>query len=661
MIINELILNDFGIFSGRNHLHFASNSTGKNITLVGGMNGRGKTTILEAILLALYGKRSTVFTESEMTYSNYLKKCLNKNSAAKYTFIELRFTVPTTEKPIDITVKRSWVADKARIVDKVQVWRDSQPDRYLTENWDTFIEEILPVGISGLFFFDGEKIGRIAAQEETSDTMQDSIRSLLGINIVDRLLADLRRLRRRKANFTQDTGVLEELANKEKELKEVEQNLAIARQDLSHFSVKLQRYQNNIRMKEEAYLKQGGALMESRESLLLQREKLSEELYTKKAELVNITAGTLPLLMVEKLLKQIKETAKKDDSIKAASHVTNYLKNYNQKLSSIINNMRLTEQQKIEIIAHMTDEEKQLSEKSLGATTFDLSPVALQLIDDILDHKTNQQRTSTAEKLINKINELELQMEQIEHYMHLNADEKQSEGLLLELKQLNTKAMEAEAKIKVTADKISRLSKIKEHLDSQLQKLLTSAAEAKVAGEDAQRIVKYALLTEEKMREFKYKLTIKKLSLLGERITACFHHIIGKQSLASKIEIDPKTMRLTVHDKQGSVMKSQLSTGEKQILAVAILWGLAQSSGYKLPVIIDTPLGRLDSSHRANIVTRYLPYASHQVIVLSTDEEVDQTYLEMLENHINTKYLLQYNDKTKGTTVVEGYFQGKAS
>jgi DNA sulfur modification protein DndD len=102
-----------------------------------------------------------------------------------------------------------------------------------------------------------------------------------------------------------------------------------------------------------------------------------------------------------------------------------------------------------------------------------------------------------------------------------------------------------------------------------------------------------------------------------------------------------------------------LSAGEKQVYAIAMLWALARTSGRALPMIIDTPLARLDSEHRAAIVERYLPAASHQVIVLSTDTEVDRTLLEKLMPAVSHTFRLEYDSKLGSTAAVPGYFDDK--
>ena len=105
-------------------------------------------------------------------------------------------------------------------------------------------------------------------------------------------------------------------------------------------------------------------------------------------------------------------------------------------------------------------------------------------------------------------------------------------------------------------------------------------------------------------------------------------------------------------------MKEQLSAGEKQMFAISILWGLALSSGYKLPVIIDTPMARLDSAHRTNFINKYLPNASSQVIVLSTDEEINGKYLDDIREYLNMTYTLVYDETEKCSTISPGYFGG---
>jgi DNA sulfur modification protein DndD len=136
-----------------------------------------------------------------------------------------------------------------------------------------------------------------------------------------------------------------------------------------------------------------------------------------------------------------------------------------------------------------------------------------------------------------------------------------------------------------------------------------------------------------------------------------FRQLLSKGESVVQLSIDPKTYLITIKNDSGQVIRKEaLSAGEKEIFAISLLWGLAQTSQLKLPIIIDTPLSRLDSTHRDRIVSNYFPNAGHQVIILSTDTEVDKKYYSVLEDHLQDAIHLKYDPQEKLTTIQEGYF-----
>lgn len=101
-----------------------------------------------------------------------------------------------------------------------------------------------------------------------------------------------------------------------------------------------------------------------------------------------------------------------------------------------------------------------------------------------------------------------------------------------------------------------------------------------------------------------------------------------------------------------------LSAGEQQLMVISILWALAICSKKKLPVIIDTPLSRLDSLHRTALINTYFPNAGEQTIILSTDSEIDSTYYELMKENVGDEFTLKYDELTKSTSIEEGYLMG---
>jgi DNA sulfur modification protein DndD len=129
-----------------------------------------------------------------------------------------------------------------------------------------------------------------------------------------------------------------------------------------------------------------------------------------------------------------------------------------------------------------------------------------------------------------------------------------------------------------------------------------------------------------------------------------------KRNSICRAEIDPKTFAVELYGLEDQrINKNKMSAGEKQIYAVAMLDALARTSGNNLPIIIDTPLGRLDSEHRNKLVNQYFPSASHQVILLSTDTEIDSYHYVDLEKHCARKLHIAF-DQDRGCSGVEpGY------
>ena len=225
------------------------------------------------------------------------------------------------------------------------------------------------------------------------------------------------------------------------------------------------------------------------------------------------------------------------------------------------------------------------------------------------------------------------------------------------LKSIEAERALADAEYQRQQASIESLKRQREILVSKRIQLIKAIAEKEHANDDNARIVEYAAMSIKVLREFMIRLQREKVAKLSSTATSCFCELVEKNSLVSEIKIDPSTLNVTILDLDGNeLLKSQLSAGEQQMFAVAIVWALALTSGYKAPVIIDTPMARLDSSHRANFVTKYLPAASSQVMVLSTDEEIYGRYLDLIRDNVVDYYTLLYREEEQCTSIVHGYF-----
>jgi DNA sulfur modification protein DndD len=225
--------------------------------------------------------------------------------------------------------------------------------------------------------------------------------------------------------------------------------------------------------------------------------------------------------------------------------------------------------------------------------------------------------------------------------------------LMSELQELNKCFGEQNGKAIAESEALrteqNRLSDLRRKLSDEAEKLNQEATDATRA--------KMVSKTQAALDEFRECLLHRKIQELEAAVTSCFNLLSRKTDAVKRVTINPKDFTVVLYDREGVPLpKERLSAGEKQIYAIAMLWALARTSGRPLPVIIDTPLGRLDSDHRRLLVERYFPQASHQVIVLSTDTEVDTVYFEALKPFIARSYRLEYDMADRCTSVTPGYF-----
>ena len=167
------------------------------------------------------------------------------------------------------------------------------------------------------------------------------------------------------------------------------------------------------------------------------------------------------------------------------------------------------------------------------------------------------------------------------------------------------------------------------------------------------------LQSDGKQENKNFELQKRKIDVLAETITNCYTKLANKKNLIKTIVMDPETLDLKYLSEEGiEIPKDSLSAGEQQLMVISILWALAICSKKKLPVIIDTPLSRLDSLHRTALITTYFPNAGEQTIILSTDSEIDENYYELMRENVGDEFTLKYDEDSKSTSIERGYLIG---
>jgi DNA sulfur modification protein DndD len=191
MILDQLTLENFCLYRGRQEFDLTPSTGGgrhRPIVLFGGINGGGKTTLLDALQLALYGPRARCSKRNGLAYDEFLRRSVHSGVPAGTragVTLSFRYSLDGREHLYD--VRRTWSAEGGKVRENLKVYRDGEIDNWVTDNWPQLVEELFPLDIAQLFFFDAEKIRTLAEDESSSRALEAAIKSLLALGLVDQL------------------------------------------------------------------------------------------------------------------------------------------------------------------------------------------------------------------------------------------------------------------------------------------------------------------------------------------------------------------------------------------------------------------------------------------------------------------------------------------
>lgn len=667
MLLKKVILENYGLYAGKVEFDLTPRvkyGQERPVILFGGKNGAGKTTFLDAIRLVLYGMSILGGRVSQERYEAFLRQQVHRSGngllSPEYARVAIEFDYVFMGEKQNYYVERSWtIKERKGVKEFLKILVNGEAlDDVTPEYWKGFIEEIIPERLSQLFFFDGEKIKSIAEDKSGSHALADSIKTLLGLDIVEKLKADLSIYASREAKKISTKRDQKDWNEIEKKIGNIKAEIQGLLEEHANIETKINGITAEIRSRERRLHQEGHVFASKRDSLKNKKSTITAQIGKYEAQIREECESTYPFSLCPSVSKALRKQILKEREIARWSAVKNEIEELQGELLSAVTSSKLklntSSKKKLSAIiqsvikprveppAHQNN-----IEEVLGFSASESQQVLEWLNDN--ERRSLPRVKKTGQALEKNIQELR----GISKELAKGPAEAQVQPIFEELSSLSQSAGDIQHKKKKNEEEVRK----KEYELTLLQRDQKKLIEKQIHEESTESRLFLVKTIQVALDTYLKRLTEKKIDQLSQTVVDCFNKLCRKDEIFHSIKIDPETFAVTYYDRfRQSIPKGSLSSGEKQLYAISVLWGLAKTSGRPLPVIVDTPLGRLDSDHRRNLIENYFPHASHQVILLSTDTEVDQELYAELSPNISHCYHLKYENENKRTVPKEEYF-----
>lgn len=632
MILQSLRLVNFGLYGGEHRFDLAPEPDGrKPVVLVVGHNGAGKTTFLESVRLALYGKRALGARVGQADYERHLLKRINNFAKDQSASVELAFKSQHLGGEDLYTVRRSWAARGASVIESLEFERNGAPVEDIpSEDWNHYLEDIIPAGVSQLFFFDGEKIQDIADDQESTG-LTDAIKSLLGIDILDQLQGDLALYKSRSMDRDGDT----DLEGLRRDLEIAKSDLVLVEEEIGSLSAKRTQLARRSEASQKFFELEGGSVALSRDTLSEELKRVEADLTKQTNALKTLVNGVAPFALAPNLLDRFSTNLEKARGQQSATAIEAFISGFQAAMDKSnqiwtkahfaqLNDFARNRQSSVSNMALSTEPDwilaklSQVADERVKVATLAAQLAELQKQRTILKDQLKNFRPGAASGAFEKLKKAEFELGAVEAELNRKQGEATHARALIE---------RLERELRKSQDAVFALAKVEEKRD-----LATRAQAA--------------------LNEYEERIVQLRLASLSKHFIEAFSGLVTRKSLVHDVIVDPNSFQLKLIGKEGGeITPSELSAGERQLFAISMLWALGRTSGRELPMIIDTPLSRLDRKHRTNLMANYVPRSSAQVVMLCTDTELTPDLSEIISPYVNRRFEIGAVGGGQGTEI----------
>ncbi|MBY6036641.1 DNA sulfur modification protein DndD [Fictibacillus nanhaiensis] len=656
MKFNKVMLNNIGAYKGVHEIDLSVDSPLQNVILFGGENGAGKTTFLNSIRLALFGSYAFGFRTENDAYYRRVKSLLNKNAVSQneslYQII-IEYSEVENYKRNEYKFIRRWKLQKEKLKEDFLILKN---DHYLNDSekelYHSKLKETVPPQLFDLCLFDGEEISRIVNDNRLSEYLRASAKVMFNLNLFENLEGDLHQLI--KQNKAHDLSKEEnEILELNEAIEALENNLKESTQTQEYLFEQITNIQEKLSELKRDFNTHGGLVKDKREQFLKEVNSI-ESIRTKNMDEVrNFISTLLPFYMNRSLLADVKKQMEQEKSLEAVEHLSNLLTP--KKLDYLLKKL-------IESNLPINDDlQDKLLNGLLEVITDDDNPVisihkaSFSQRIEIENTHTNVSKISSGYYLekIKENQDLLKKSHELRKKIELNDQTTDFKEILENIQQMTKE-------ITILTGELEQKKLIHNEMEIELDRLETEKITKQNKLVDSNKVQNTFLISSqviELSKHFRKTQQQKKLQQVQIEATKMLNSLMRKRDYVSRVIINEETFEVRLFNSSNEELyKDSLSSGEKEILLLSVVWAMFKSSGRRLPFIFDTLLGRLDKTHKLTVLTQLIPACGEQVIILSTDSEIDRANYELLKPRIAKEYTLEFLTNEEKVKIHNEYF-----
>lgn len=677
MYIKEIELNNFRIYKGVNKITLSPEKD-KNVIVVSGKNGFGKTTFLMSLVWCLYGKNMQNVDElyqkeigDKGGYGKYIGNSLNRLAKSEG---ETKFSVSVTFRDVkipEITCNEIKITRIYDIVtsasDKVEVLVDGFQNELIQDlttegkqdGEEIFIRDfILPIEIAKFFFFDAEKIVSLAEinSPEQRRLLSKAYTEVLGIKKYEDLKDQLESIQdeyRKKSAKPQEKSELSQI---------------IA--DIDKTTIEIEEIEKSIQKINDEKLEKVNASNDIQRKLIQEGNQMTLEQLNKLKEDEGQLNNKLTLLQddLKDLFDLIPFGLSGESLMEVSTQLTNE-KNYRtnrfiqedvgEKTNKILDDI---EQEKRSFPTAIPTgirnfyeiQIKNLVRKHFFADAPEL-PSNFEPLHDFSDAETNELNglvnnlKHTFKEAFTRLNDeysrSKNQLDSIRRKIRTaekDAEDEYISSLREEKGRYDSRVVSIENEIGDLKERIGSFKndvKTYKQRQEELRKKIDDSRKYSAKEEKAQEVIDHLKCFIKSFKEEKKKS-------LESNILNELNILMHKKGFIKKVAVDINQSGDDVdinlfNSRNEKIDKGSLSMGERQMYASALLKALVDESDIEFPVFIDSPMQKFDRDHAENVIKEFYPNVSKQVVLFPLiHKELTETEFNLLKPKISKAYLI---------------------